>query len=620
MPQLGRFDETYTDPATGKPRRNASVTLYREGGTVSGAQSGTSPLTVTVRHRGKIAAADSVFVGTTTGTTYTVDSVTATTAVLSGFVGTLSLVNGDRLIPSNSLPTLYGDDQGGATTGNPLTTSAMGRAQCWMEFGAYDVIVSGGGTTTTLFSAQVTPTEAIGYTEMMNSWATGGAGTSASPWTGWEHGVVEGRPIHFPAGHYSTANLAVPVTLTNTPSKTRITGAGSGSTFIVVTGGTGQFRVYGSGAGTRVLQSVHIEGFCVVAGANNTSAALFSAENLDIGCYVGDILIDPTTAFSVSVGIQILNSENCHFGMLSVRGWSATGGAAGNVGTGLKLYTNDGIQRGNMHFAEVLVAYVTTGLSISSSGGSLDNIYFGVFKAVNGSVVDGTTAVLLATNAEQITFGDLHMEAFNNGLSATAVENLVVVNGLASQIHNVANNAGAAYTIVNGDGGKIFSRIDTVFNGIVLSGTTTRYIAQQGTVNAVTGTLFTDSSSGANIFIGIGTITGALTMNSRVIAKAAFGFDAAGTPLVVTTNTITATKGYHQIDNSGGAVTIKTISGLNDGDILILRPNTTNNVVFDETGNLNLNGTTWTMTVSRDTAVFLKSGSIWLELTHSLNG
>ena len=159
MSQLGRFDESYADPATGRPRRNASVTLYREGATVSGNQSGTSPLAITVRHRGKIAASDTVFIGTDTATTYSVNSVTATTITISGFVGTLNVSNGDRITPSNSQPTLYSDDQGGATTANPLTTSALGRANCWMELGAYDVVVSGSTMTTTAFVSQVVPSE-----------------------------------------------------------------------------------------------------------------------------------------------------------------------------------------------------------------------------------------------------------------------------------------------------------------------------------------------------------------------------------------------------------------------------------------------------------------------------
>jgi len=161
MSQLGRFDYTVIT-TLGLAVTGASVQVFREGATVNSNQSGTSPKTFNVRHRGKIAAADAVFLNTATGTTYTVDSVTATTVTLSGFAGTLALIGGDRLTPSTSQPTLYNDDQGGASTSNPLTSSATGRVNCWMEFGAYDFVVSGGGATTTAFTAQVVPTQAPG--------------------------------------------------------------------------------------------------------------------------------------------------------------------------------------------------------------------------------------------------------------------------------------------------------------------------------------------------------------------------------------------------------------------------------------------------------------------------
>lgn len=154
MAQLGRFDYA-VQTVLGLAVSGASIAVYREGATVNGAQSGTAPLTVTVRHPGKIAAGDAVFIGTTTGTTYAVNSTTATTVVLSGFVGTLALSGGDRLTPGNSQPTLYSDDQGGATSVNPLAAGSTGRAQCWMQDGAYDFIVSGAGLATTAFTGQV---------------------------------------------------------------------------------------------------------------------------------------------------------------------------------------------------------------------------------------------------------------------------------------------------------------------------------------------------------------------------------------------------------------------------------------------------------------------------------
>lgn len=679
MPQLGPLDFTLMD-VNSVLVAGATVNVYREGATINGDQAGTAPLTLTIRHPGKISTGDTVFLENDNTISYVVTAQTLTTMQLSGFTGTLAVLDGQRIVPSNSQPTVYSDDQGGASVAQPLTSDAFGSivtsggvGPLWMEGGAYHILGAGAGAVARLYEVVVIAGEppavvysgerdgatAVAHVEdtrfaltvpgaklksgrnlgtekyffdyagrlsnadrkNIAAYATGGIGTQGSPWTGWESAVVEGAQNYFPPGYYRTDGLALGITATNVACKTSLIGDGSGSTFITIATGSGQFRVYGSGGGTRVLQSLRVEGFCVVAGINNTSAGLFSVENLDVGCYVGDILVDPTAAFSVTTAIQVLNSENCNFGMLSARGQSAVSGAAGNIGTGLKVTTNDGIQRGNIFFAQTHLVNCTTTLSVSSSGGSLDNLVFGVFKAVNSSLVDGTTAISLASNAEQITFLDLHMEVFNNGMNASGVENVTVLNGLASNIHNVANNAGAAYTLNNGDGARIFSRIDTVYNGFVLTGTMTRALIQQGAVGTVSGTFYSDTSSGVNVLFNGGTTTGPFIFNSRVLCNAAFGFGASGTPLTVSSNVITATKNTHSIDNSGGAVTVKTINGLNDGDILFLRPNTDgNNVVFDETGNLKLNGTTFTLGQSRDTAVFWKVGSAWLEVTHSVNG
>jgi len=172
LPQLGLFDTT-VQTLLGPAVAGSSVTLFREGATVNGNQSSSSPFTVTVRHPGKIAAGDTVFINTTTGTTYSVNSTTATTVVIAGFVGTLVLTNGDRIVPSNTQPTLYGDDQGGATVTNPLTTDANGFARCWMEFGAYDFTVSGAGLTIRLLQGHVTPTEAPGQLRYADAFAVG---------------------------------------------------------------------------------------------------------------------------------------------------------------------------------------------------------------------------------------------------------------------------------------------------------------------------------------------------------------------------------------------------------------------------------------------------------------
>lgn len=215
MAQLGRFDYT-VQTTLGLPATGASVNIYREGATVNGNQSGVSPLAVTVRHAGKIATGDMVFINATTGTTYAATRTSSTVVTLSGFGGTLNVSGGDRITPSNSQPTLYGDDQAGATTSNPLTTSSTGRANCWMEFGAYDFVVSGGGTTTTAFTSQVMPTEAPAQVRYASAFpgADGGAQISNAiadlPAAG---GVVDARGITGTITVGTTITINVPCTL-----------------------------------------------------------------------------------------------------------------------------------------------------------------------------------------------------------------------------------------------------------------------------------------------------------------------------------------------------------------------------------------------------------------------
>jgi len=171
--QLGRFTHTAASSSTGIPASGASVTLYREGATVNNAQSGSSGAAVTVYHSGKLKTGDTVQVVTLPGTvqaqTYSVGAVTATTVVLSG--AAWNVAASDRLIATNSQPTLYADDQGGTSTPNPLSTSATGLASCFIEYGAYDYQVSGGGLSTTFFVGMVSSTEAPGQVRYVDDFA-----------------------------------------------------------------------------------------------------------------------------------------------------------------------------------------------------------------------------------------------------------------------------------------------------------------------------------------------------------------------------------------------------------------------------------------------------------------
>lgn len=161
MPQLGRLYLVFQD-TSGNARVGSSISIYREGATVNGVQSGTSPLAVLVRHAGKIATGDTVFINGLTGTTYSATRTSSTVITLSGFAGTLVLANGDRLVPSNTQPTIYSDDQGGATVSQPLLSGSNGTVSYWMYPGAYEHTETPvGSLTTTLYQSIVAPTEVL---------------------------------------------------------------------------------------------------------------------------------------------------------------------------------------------------------------------------------------------------------------------------------------------------------------------------------------------------------------------------------------------------------------------------------------------------------------------------
>src|SRR3990172_12252163 len=87
MIQLPRFDNAILD-SSGNAISGAAIEIRRQGATVKGAQSGTSPFTVNVDDIGAIVAPDTVVLDGGT-TTYNVDSVSITnqTITISGFAG-----------------------------------------------------------------------------------------------------------------------------------------------------------------------------------------------------------------------------------------------------------------------------------------------------------------------------------------------------------------------------------------------------------------------------------------------------------------------------------------------------------------------------------------------------
>jgi hypothetical protein len=150
---LGRFQDVIVkDDGTGIVA-SASITVRKRGAQVN-ATASANP--IGVDHVGSLAASDTVIIleadGTIGSTTYNVDSVTESNET-SGYQvnisgAAFSVENGDRLVVTDNLPTVYTDAKGAASGSNPITADANGAFDLWMEPGIYDLLISGTGVTT----------------------------------------------------------------------------------------------------------------------------------------------------------------------------------------------------------------------------------------------------------------------------------------------------------------------------------------------------------------------------------------------------------------------------------------------------------------------------------------
>lgn len=149
MAQLGKLVFKIADSA-GNALSGVSVEVRKQGAQVNGLHAGANTV-FTVDDPGAIVAGDNVKVDTGS-VTRSVSSITATTVTVGG--AGFSDVNDDSRLTDTTLPTIYNDAIGNETKSNPLTTDAAGEAFCWVVGGKYDVLVSGGGATTKLYTDQ----------------------------------------------------------------------------------------------------------------------------------------------------------------------------------------------------------------------------------------------------------------------------------------------------------------------------------------------------------------------------------------------------------------------------------------------------------------------------------
>lgn len=149
MAQLGKLVFKIADSA-GNALSGVSVEVRKQGAQVNGLHSGATT-SFTVDDPGAIVAGDNVKVDTGS-VTRSVSSITATNVTVGG--AGFSDVADDSRLTDTTLPTIYNDAVGNETKSNPLTTDSAGEAFCWVVGGKYDVLVSGGGATTKLYTDQ----------------------------------------------------------------------------------------------------------------------------------------------------------------------------------------------------------------------------------------------------------------------------------------------------------------------------------------------------------------------------------------------------------------------------------------------------------------------------------
>jgi len=144
MPQLGWFNFLLQD-AAGNALAGVNIEVRKQAAMVNGAQSVTSGQNITVYHPGGLTTGDTVQLNAG-ATAYTATVINATTIQLSGFSGSLALVDGDHIHASTPLVTAY---QNPTATGSaitfPLQTDASGKARCSTVCAPCTIYMSGGG-------------------------------------------------------------------------------------------------------------------------------------------------------------------------------------------------------------------------------------------------------------------------------------------------------------------------------------------------------------------------------------------------------------------------------------------------------------------------------------------
>lgn len=419
--QLGNFYFPAIDP-TGRALSGVTIDIYKEGAVVNGNQSGASPLTVVVRHPGKILTGDTVFVNTTTGTTYNVNSTSLTTVVLSGFGGNLVLNDGDKLIPLTGRPLFYNDDQGAGTGASSFVTDTpRGVVNVYGYPGAYSVVSSGAGTVTRLFHGWVVSGEFFGQTR--DAALFPGSDPSIQihnalldlPSQG---GIVDARSLGGPSAAppvwttdpYAGTTVQAPVLLANYQrAKVALTFTANGQGY------------WGLGRNQAVIQADPTFPVSTPVININKAGGIF-------GCTIRDLAVD-CNSVTGSIGILLSGAqEGSGCWRTQIVNAKDAGYRVNSSGAGSQQWTLYEVDAGGIGASFI-------GIDVGNSTGT------GTIRRVSTSAASGPGIAGIRLNTgSSVSIKDVHAEQYTHGVQVTAV-------GGSSIIENVVGHASLTNTV-----------------------------------------------------------------------------------------------------------------------------------------------------------------------------
>ena len=450
------------------PASGVTVTVYKQGATVNGAQTVTDTtqnVSITCFDAGRAVALDTVqratdvIAGNATPTC-SVDSVDTTTSpqyseiVLdSDSNGAMAFSDNERMVIIDNGPTLY-DESSGISPLGAMTTAADGYAECYVRERFVDVKLSGGGITTRMLYNEESGSTHQGARLNVQDFTTPQAAVDACP---------AGGTVYFPAGQYEIAN---PLTLTRSihiqgdgrGNGTTIRGTNAASHLIsCTTDGTRYIHISDlklSGATTATAQN----GINLVAssGANRITyprfERLFIEECGNHGIYLQDVdyplfldcFIENNNADGIRVnaaawvkGIHVYCNNNEKFGVrvLGSLGfwWNGVGcqdnqisGAADTLEPQMYITDSHAVLIEDSDFEEFNKTTSKTALTIQACNGvTIQNNFF------YSTTATGTTGIYLHASNDGVYIGP-------NAFQSVAT---CIVYGNVAQVTTITKNA-----------------------------------------------------------------------------------------------------------------------------------------------------------------------------------